>query len=222
MSAIPRDETVRRIVSSGIIAIIRSDEAKGLDQVADALAAGGVEAIEFTMTTPGALKVLEECAGRDEGARLFGAGTVLDAETARAAILAGARFLVAPTFNPAVISMAHRYDVAVLPGALTPTEMLAAFEAGADLVKLFPATALGPQYVKDVLAPLPQLRLVPVGGVSLDNVTAFIRAGAAAVGVGSNLVDRQCVREGRWVELTEKARRYSEAVQQARGVHIHE
>lgn len=216
MSRMTRLDAVQRITSSGIVAIVRMDDATGLGQVARAIQAGGVDCIEFTMNTPGALKIIEEGSAEFGDRVLLGAGTVLDPETARAAILAGARFVVMPTYNPAVIAMAHRYDVAIMPGTLTPTEMLAAWEAGADLVKLFPATAMGPQYLKDVLAPLPFLRLVPVGGVSLENTAAFLKAGAAAVAVGSNLVDKKAVKERRWDDLTDIARRFVAAVQQAR------
>ena len=211
-----RIAVAQRIIDTGVVAIVRMTESAGLREVARALVAGGIEAIEFTMTTPGALKVLEDCANDEKEQILFGAGTVLDAETARAAILAGARFLVAPTFNPAVVRLAHRYDVAAIPGVLTPTEMLAAWECGADFLKVFPATVMGPQYLKDVLAPLPQFRIIPVGGVSLQNTPAFIQAGAAAVAVGSHLVSPAAVRECRWADIEATARKFVEAVRQGR------
>ena len=216
MNRTSRLDAVGRIVTSGVVAIVRLEDARALGRVATAIKNGGVDVIEFTMTTPGALDIISHCANEFGDRVLLGAGTVLDAETARAAILAGARFLVSPTFNPRVVTTAHRYDVAVLPGVLSPTEMITAWEQGADLLKVFPATALGPQYLKDVLAPLPHLRLVPVGGVSLENTEAFIRAGAVAVAVGSNLVDKQAVKEGRWEVLTELARRFTQTVQDAR------
>jgi 2-dehydro-3-deoxyphosphogluconate aldolase/(4S)-4-hydroxy-2-oxoglutarate aldolase len=207
---------VRRICTSGVVAIIRLDDAASLGHVARAIRDGGVDVIEFTMTTPGALAIIERCTVEFGDEVLLGAGTVLDSETARAAILAGARFLVMPTFNPPVITMAHRYDVAVMPGALTPTELLAAWEQGADLLKVFPATALGPSYLRDLLAPLPFLRMVPVGGVSLDNAAAFIKAGAAAIAVGSNLVGRAAVRNADWGALTDIAKRFADTVKLAR------
>lgn len=216
MSKLTRVDAVQRIISCGVVAIVRMDDAAGLGQVAHAIKDGGVDVIEFTMTTPGALDIIEKSSAEFGTSVLLGAGTVLDTETARAAILAGARFLVAPIFNPAVIDLAHRYDVAVLPGTFTPTEMLTAWEAGADLLKVFPATALGPQYFKDVLAPLPYLRMVPTGGVSLENAADFIKAGAVAIAVGSNLVDRKAVKEGRWDVLTATAKKFIEAVQGAR------
>ena len=216
MAKLGRLAAVERVISSGVVAIVRMDDASGLGQVARAIKEGGVDIIEFTMTTPGALDIIAKCSAEFGDSVLLGAGTVLDTETARAAILAGARFLVSPTLNTAVIDMAHRYDVATLPGVFTPTEMLTAWEAGADLLKVFPATALGPQYFKDVLAPLPYLRMVPTGGVSLENTADFIKAGAVAVAVGSNLVNRKAVKEGRWADLTATARKFIEAVQGAR------
>jgi 2-dehydro-3-deoxyphosphogluconate aldolase / (4S)-4-hydroxy-2-oxoglutarate aldolase len=216
MSKITRLDAVQRIMSCGVVAIVRMDDAAGLGQVAQAIKEGGVDVIEFTMTTPGALNIIEKCSAEFGSSVLLGAGTVLDTETARAAILAGARFLVAPTLNTTVIDLAHRYDVAMVPGTFTPTELLTAWEAGADLLKVFPATALGPQYFKDVLAPLPYLRMVPTGGVSLENCADFIKAGAVAVAVGSNLVDKKVVKEARWDALTATARKFVEAVQGAR------
>jgi len=216
MAKLGRLAAVERVISSGVVAIVRMDDASGLGQVARAIKEGGVDIIEFTMTTPGALDIIAKCSAEFGDSVLLGAGTVLDTETARAAILAGARFLVSPTLNTDVIDMAHRYDVATLPGVFTPTEMLTAWEAGADLLKVFPATALGPQYFKDVLAPLPYLRMVPTGGVSLENTADFIKAGAVAVAVGSNLVSRKAVKEGRWADLTATARNFIEAVQGAR------
>ena len=216
MAKLGRLAAVQRVINSGVVAIVRMDDAAGLGQVARAIKDGGVDIIEFTMTTPGALDIIAKCTAEFGDSVLLGAGTVLDTETARAAILAGARFLVAPTLNTAVIDLAHRYDVAVLPGVFTPTEMLTAWEAGADLLKVFPATALGPQYFKDVLAPLPYLRMVPTGGVSLENTADFIKAGAVAVAVGSNMVDRKMVKEGRWADLTATAKKFVAAVQGAR------
>ncbi len=212
-----KDEELQRIAEGGVVAVVRMREAGPLVQVAQALAAGGIGAIEFTMTTPGALRVVEEVTARFGDQVVWGAGTVLDPETCRAAILAGARFVVAPTFNPHVIEVCRRYSVIAVPGAFTPTEILAAWESGADVVKVFPATALGPQYFKDVLAPLPQVKLLPTGGVSLENVGAFIRAGAVAVAVGGNLVRQDDVAAGRFDALAERAAQYVAAVKAARG-----
>ncbi len=212
-----KDEELQKIVAGGVVAVVRMREAGPLAQVAQALAAGGIGAIEFTMTTPGALAVIEEVTTRFGDEVVWGAGTVLDPETCRAAILAGARFIVAPTFNPRVIEVCHRYSVIAVPGAFTPTEILTAWESGADIVKVFPATTLGPQYFKDVLAPLPQVKLLPTGGVSLANVGDFIRAGAVAVAVGGNLVRHDDVAAGRFDALAERAAQYVAAVKAARG-----
>jgi 2-dehydro-3-deoxyphosphogluconate aldolase/(4S)-4-hydroxy-2-oxoglutarate aldolase len=211
-----RGKQIDRIEQSGVIAIVRFDRSEELVRVARAIAEGGVDVIEFTMTIPGALKTIEAAAQELSGRVLIGAGTVLDPETARAAILAGAEFIVAPTLNRPVIELSHRYDKVVIPGAYTPTEILNAWEWGADFVKVFPAEIGGPAYFKAVRAPLPQVRMIPVGGVSLENTAEFIRAGAAAIAVGSNLVEKKAVAEGRYAQLTELARRFCEAVRSAR------
>ncbi|MHB1004492.1 MAG: bifunctional 4-hydroxy-2-oxoglutarate aldolase/2-dehydro-3-deoxy-phosphogluconate aldolase [Chloroflexota bacterium] len=212
-----KEDDLQKMLDGGVVAVVRMREAGPLVQVAEALAAGGIAAIEFTMTTPGALKTIEEVASRGDGKVVWGAGTVLDPETCRAAILAGARFIVAPTLNPKVIEVCRRYSVIAVPGAFTPTEILTAWELGADVVKVFPATALGPQYFKDVLAPLPQVRLMPTGGVSLENTGEFVRAGAAAVAVGGNLVRSDDVAAGRFDALAERAVKFVAAVRAARG-----
>mgnify|MGYP001017258366 CR=1 FL=1 len=204
------------MLETGVVAIVRLDSSENLVRVAEAIAEGGVRHIEFTMTTPGALRTLEEVSGRLGGDVVFGAGTVLDSESARAAILAGARFIVAPNLNPDVIRLCNRYGVVSMPGALTPTEILQAWEAGADVVKVFPCNMFGPGYLSAVLAPLPQVRLAPVGGVDADNVSAYIRAGAACVGVGSSLVSNRLVAGGDWAALTERARAFVRGVQEGR------
>jgi 2-dehydro-3-deoxyphosphogluconate aldolase/(4S)-4-hydroxy-2-oxoglutarate aldolase len=207
-----KGDVLGRILDSKVIAVVRLDTSAQLLQVARAIRAGGVEVIEFTMTTPDALSMIEET-GRTLGDDvLLGAGTVLDAETARLAILAGARFLVSPTLSRETIETCHRYDVVSIPGALTPTEILTAWEWGADLVKVFPARVGGPQYISDLLAPLPQVRLVPTGGVGPSNAGEFIRAGAKAVAVGSALVSTEVVAKGDFDLLTERARQLVAAV----------
>ena len=211
-----KDEELRRIEECGVVAVVRLQDAGPLLQVAEALQAGGISAIEFTMTTPGALAVIEQVTSRYPDKVVWGAGTVLDPETCRAAILAGARFIVAPTLNPRVIEVCRRYSVAAVPGAFTPTEILTAWECGADVVKVFPATALGPTYFKDVLAPLPQVKLLPTGGVSLENCGDFIKAGAVAVAVGSNLVKPADVAAGRFEAIAERAAQFAAAVRSAR------
>ncbi len=211
-----REQHAQWIERTALIAIVRLDSSAQLVQAAKAIAAGGVSVIEFTLTTPGALRTIEESVKELGSQVLIGAGTVLDAESARAAILAGAEFVVAPTLNVDVIEMCHRYDKVVIPGAYTPTEILTAWEHGADFVKLFPAEIGGPAYLKAVRGPLPQVKLIPVGGVSLETAGPFIRAGAVALGVGSNLVDKKAVAEGRFTQLTAVAQALTQAVQKAR------
>jgi 2-dehydro-3-deoxyphosphogluconate aldolase/(4S)-4-hydroxy-2-oxoglutarate aldolase len=209
-------DIVRKLLESGVIAIIRSRSSDQLLAVADAIQAGGVVAIEVTMTTPNALRIIEKAAARYESGVLFGVGSVLDPESARAAILAGARFVVYPTMSAETIRLCNRYAVPVIPGAFTPNEILAAWEAGADLVKVFPADVGGPGYIKAVKAPLPQVRLVPVGGVNLDTAADFIRAGSDVVAVGSALVDQAMVDAGRFEEIRDRARRFCEEVTRGR------
>jgi len=212
-----RAEAVATIEKLGAIAVVRLDDAARLRPVVEALAAGGVRAIEVTTTIPGALDALAALKRSPIGQILLGAGTVLDAETARLAILAGARFIVSPTFSARVVELCHRYDVVAMPGAYTPTELVTAWEAGADLVKVFPAGGLGPGYLADLRGPLPQLRLVPTGGVTADNAGAFLAAGAVAVGVGGALVEREAVARGEYGRMTEQALRLTRAIRAARG-----
>lgn len=194
------------IRTTGVIAIMRTQSSEQLLHAADAIREGGVRAIEVTLTTPGALSVIEQAVSRYGPDVLFGAGTVLDAESARAAILAGAQFIVAPTLNLDLITLCRRYSVPVVPGAYTPTEALTAWEHGASMVKIFPAGVGGPAYLKAIRAPLPQLELVPVGGVTIDNTADFVRAGAAAVGVGSALISQKLLDAQDFPTLTERAR----------------
>jgi 2-dehydro-3-deoxyphosphogluconate aldolase/(4S)-4-hydroxy-2-oxoglutarate aldolase len=178
---------------------------------ADALLAGGVSAIEVTMTTPGALDIVHEATNRYGSDVLFGVGSVLDAETARAAILAGAGFVVCPVLDLKTIEMCRRYSVPVVPGGFTPTEIITAWQAGADIVKVFPASLGGPSLIKAVLAPLPQVRVMPVGGVNLDTAAAFVQAGAVGLGVGSSLVNQKLLDAGDFAEITARARKFREA-----------
>ena len=196
--------------------MIRMKDAAKLRRVVDAIAEGGVRAIEVTMTVPGAVELIATLARSLPADILLGAGTVTDAGTARAVIDAGARYVVSPVFRRDVIAACHERDVAVAPGCFTPTEILDAHDAGADVIKIFPATALGPQFVKDVRAPLPQVRLMPTGGVSLDNAGDWIKAGAVAVGVGSALLDTKAIDEGRFEVMTANARRIVASVASAR------
>ena len=206
-------QTIRQ---TGVIAILRAKSSEQLLTAADAIRTGGVRAIEVTMTTPGSLAIIEQARARYSQEVYFGAGTVLDPESARAAILAGAQFVVAPSLKPAVIELCHRYSIPVFPGAYTPTEILTAWEAGADMVKIFPASVGGPGFIKALKAPLPQIEMVPVGGVNLGNTADFIRAGSAAVGVGGELLDIKLLEARDWPALTERARQFVEAVAKGR------
>ena len=216
-------DILNRLLDTGVVAIVRLSERDAgaaptdtLQRVADAIAAGGVRFIEFTMTTPRALETLQAVTERYGDELIFGAGTVLDAETARHALLAGARFIVAPTLDEPTITLCKRYAALAMPGALTPTEILRAWELGADVVKVFPCDLFGPAYIKALKAPLPQVRLAPVGGVGPDNVTEYIRAGAACVGVGSSLVSGALVQAQDWATLTVRARALIAGVQAGR------
>jgi 2-dehydro-3-deoxyphosphogluconate aldolase / (4S)-4-hydroxy-2-oxoglutarate aldolase len=211
-----RQAVVRAIQDLGVVAVIRMRDAAKLRAVVDAIADGGVRAIEVTMTVPDAVGLIAKLASSLPPEILLGAGTVTDADTARAVIDAGARFVVGPVFRPDVIAACHERDVPAAPGCFSPTEILDAHERGADIVKVFPATALGPSYVRDVRAPLPQLKLMPTGGVTLDNAGDWIRAGAIAVGVGSALLDAKAIDEGRLEVLTANARRIVASVAAAR------
>lgn len=211
-----KSEKLKLIRETGIVAIMRAKSHKQLIAAADAIKAGGVRVIEVTMTTPGALNVVESAKKKYGEQVLFGAGSVLDSETARAAILAGADFIVAPTLNLDMVALCNRYSIPVMPGCYTPTEALTAWEAGADMIKLFPASVGGADFVKAILAPLPQLEIVPVGGVDLDTAADFIRKGAAALGVGSSLVNQQLLDAGDLDELTRRAKAFIAEVQKGR------
>ena len=210
-------ETLHRIIEVGIVPVVRTASSEEALQAVEAIKAGGVPVVEITMTVPGALRVIEKVAARYGADVLVGAGTVLDAETARACILAGAEFIVSPALNLDTIAMCRRYGKVVMPGALTPTEVLAAWQAGADFVKVFPCDSVGgAKYLKSLKAPLPQIQMVPTGGVSLQTAADFIKAGASALGVGSDLVNDQTLREGLESLITERARRFVEIVKAAR------
>ena len=211
-----RASLVQGIEACGVVAVIRMRDARKLRAVIDALAEGGVRAIEVTMTVPNAVAIIAELAPSLPSSFLLGAGTVTDADTARAVIDAGARFVVGPVFRPAVIDVCRERDVAVAPGCFSPTEILDAHEYGADIIKVFPATALGPQFIKDIRAPLPQLKIMPTGGVTLDNAGDWIRAGAIAVGVGSALLDTAAIESGKLDVITGNARRIVASVASAR------
>lgn len=212
-----RHENLQRVLDRGIVAIIRANSSEQLVQVARALYEGGVDIVEVTFTTPGVVEVIS-AVRKDLGKHvLVGAGTVLDPETARTAILAGAEFLVSPTVNVDVIRLALRYDKGIMPGAYTPTEVLTAWEAGADIVKLFPAEIGGPAYLKALKGPLPQVRMMPTGGVNQQTLKDFVKAGACAVGLGSQLVEKDALERGDFARITSLARQYVDLMAQARG-----
>lgn len=210
-------DDLQRMLHSGIVAVVRAPNGEGMAELSEALAAGGVDAVEITFTVPKAHHVLEEVAERVGDRILLGAGTVLDSETARIAILAGARFIVSPTINLEVIRLCHRYDRVVVPGAMTPTEVLTAWEAGADVVKIFPSEVVGPAYFKAIHGPLPQVRLMPSGGVNLQTAADFLRAGAAVLSVGGALVDPAALAAREFSKIEATARQYVEIVRQFRG-----
>ncbi len=211
-----KEDHLRQVLDGGIVAVVRSPDSEQLVEVARALADGGVCVVEITMTVPDALDVVRQVRKALGDRLLLGAGTVLDAETARAALLAGAEFLVAPTVNLDVIRLCQRYDRLVMPGAFTPTEILAAWEAGADVVKVFPADVVGPAFFKAMRGPLPQVRLMPTGGVDLDTAAAFLRAGACCLGVGTQLVEPKAVADRNFDRIRDLARQYVAIVKQVR------
>ncbi|MGI6542568.1 MAG: bifunctional 4-hydroxy-2-oxoglutarate aldolase/2-dehydro-3-deoxy-phosphogluconate aldolase [Limnochordia bacterium] len=211
-----RDEAIKRITQSGVIGVMRGMQAGTTELTARALYAGGVEVLEVTVDAPGAMRLIADVTEALGDKALIGAGTVLDAETARAALLAGAQFIFCPTLNVDVISMANRYGKIAIPGVMTPTEMLQAYTAGAPMVKLFPAQAVGPDFIKQVRGPLPYIPIVPTGGVNADNVQAYVKAGAAAVGIGGALVDLAAIQAGRYELLTKRAQEFVRLVAEAR------
>ncbi|MCX5907212.1 MAG: bifunctional 4-hydroxy-2-oxoglutarate aldolase/2-dehydro-3-deoxy-phosphogluconate aldolase [Deltaproteobacteria bacterium] len=211
-------EALAMILEEGVVPVIRVASAEEALEVAKALKEGGISVIEVTMTVPGAMDVIKEVSQKFKGKVLLGAGTILDAETARLALINGAQFLVTPTLNVEVIKMSNRYSAVVIPGALTPTEILTAWEAGADLVKVFPIGQVGgPAYIRAIKAPLPHIPLVPTGGVNLQNAGEFIKAGAAAIAAGGELVDKKAVAEKKYSVVIENARKFLAEVKKARG-----
>ncbi len=211
-----KPEIIQRLLNPGIVAIIRAESSEQLVGVAAALAEGGITAIEVTMTTPNALQVITEVAARFGDRIVMGVGTVLDTETCRAAILAGAEFVVTPVTKPEVIRLCNRYGKPIASGAFTPTEALLSYESGADFVKLFPADQVGPTYIKNILAPLPMLQIIPTGGVSPETVGDFVRAGSVAVGAGSTLISKEALKKGDFAAITARAREFVNAIQAAR------
>jgi 2-dehydro-3-deoxyphosphogluconate aldolase / (4S)-4-hydroxy-2-oxoglutarate aldolase len=211
-------DVLKQIRTVGIVPVVRAASSSEAMEAIDAIKEGGVPILEITMTVPGAIKVIEDVAKRYGNDVLVGAGTVLDAETARACMLAGAQFIVSPALNLDTIACCRKYGIAIMPGALTPTEVLTAWTAGADCVKVFPAGAMGgASYLKALKAPFPQIDMIPTGGVSLKTAADFIKAGSLALGVGADLVDTSAIREGNTKIITERARQYVEIVKEARG-----
>jgi 2-dehydro-3-deoxyphosphogluconate aldolase / (4S)-4-hydroxy-2-oxoglutarate aldolase len=211
-----KESDLRRVLDCGIVAVVRSPDSQQLVEAARALADGGVTIVEITMTVPNALDVVRAVRQALGDRLLLGAGTILDPETARAALLAGAEYLVAPTVNLDVIKLCQRYDKLVMPGAFTPTEILTAWEAGADIVKVFPAEVVGPAFFKAVRGPLPQIRMMPTGGVDLNTALDFLKAGACCLGVGSQLIEPKAVAERNFDRIRELAKQYVGIVRQFR------
>jgi 2-dehydro-3-deoxyphosphogluconate aldolase/(4S)-4-hydroxy-2-oxoglutarate aldolase len=207
-----RDEVLDIILATKVIAVIRMSDTEKLTRVVEAIKKGGVCAIEITMTTPSALEIITEMAKRRSSGTLIGAGTVLDAATAEAVIRAGAEFVVSPITNFDMIAICRRNDTFVAPGAFSPTEIVSAWEKGADVVKVFPATSVGPKYFQDIKGPLPQVRLMPTGGVSIENAREFIRCGACCVAIGTALLDKKAIAAEDWTALTDKAKALVESL----------
>ena len=212
-----KEKNLQAISDCGVVAIVRAESPHEALEICLAISRGGVKPIEITMTVPGAIEAMKELKNQLKDKVILGAGTVLDPETAKAVIYAGAEFVVSPTLNTEVIKVCRRYSKISIPGALTPTEILIAWEAGADIVKIFPASRMGgPKYLGDLKGPLPQIKLLPTGGVELDNTGDFIKAGAVAVAVGTSMVDKKAVTEKKFDIITENARKFREAVKSAR------
>jgi 2-dehydro-3-deoxyphosphogluconate aldolase / (4S)-4-hydroxy-2-oxoglutarate aldolase len=208
---------LQEIIESGVVAVIRGAQPETIVPIAQSLAAGGVIAIEITAETPGALRLIEKVSTELGDQIIAGAGTILDPETARSAIMYGAKFIFSPTLNKETIKMAKRYGVISVPGAFTPTEILTGYEYGADIIKVFPANVVGPGFLKDVHGPLPHIPLMPTGGINLENTGSYIKAGAVAVGVGSTLVNtKEVMNEAYFRNLTVKATLFVEQVKEAR------
>lgn len=210
-------KVLSRIVDSGLVAIVRTDSPEQASRIADACARGGVAALEVTFTVPGATAVISDLAKRYQPEQLIiGAGTVLDPETARIAILAGAQFLVSPSVNTETARLANRYQIPYMPGACSVRDVVDAMECGADIIKVFPGETLGPAFIKAVMAPLPQASLMPTGGVSIENAATWIQAGAVALGVGGHLIAGAKTHD--FESITDLARRFIEAIREARGL----
>jgi 2-dehydro-3-deoxyphosphogluconate aldolase/(4S)-4-hydroxy-2-oxoglutarate aldolase len=212
-----KSEVLARILDSGVVAVIRMKDTDRLLKVIEAVRSGGVKAIEITMTVPGAVDIIRQLSKSVPPDVLIGAGTVVDPETAEKVIEAGACFVVGPVLNLSVLSLCVNRGIVVVPGCYTPTEILAGWKAGADIIKVFPATSLGPKYFKDLRGPFPDIRLMPTGGVTIENAGEWIIAGACAVGIGSDLLDKKAIEEERYEVLTERSARMVQNVKAAKG-----
>ncbi|BCJ87599.1 bifunctional 4-hydroxy-2-oxoglutarate aldolase/2-dehydro-3-deoxy-phosphogluconate aldolase [Effusibacillus dendaii] len=213
---LPKVELLQKLVGSGVIAVMRRIPEESAEQVAESLVAGGITALEVTLDSSNALSTIRRLSAKLKERAVVGAGTVLDGVSARLAIDSGADFLLSPSLHQDVIRTALRYGKIAVPGVMTPTEMITAVEWGADFVKMFPAAGLGASYIKDVKAPFPHIQVIPTGGIDLRNIASFIEAGAAAVGIGGNLLDRQAIAQSDFEKLTETAKQYVAAVRNAR------
>ena len=211
-----RKEILNIIEDSGIVAVIRLNDTSKIEYIIDALGGGGVKALEITMTTPNAMGIIKQLSSKINDDFLIGVGTVLDGITAENAIQAGAQFVVSPILDEQIISTSHCFDKPVFPGAYTPTEIFHAWKMGADIVKVFPATSLGPQFFKDIHGPLPEIKLTPTGGVSLENAAEFIRKVAACIGVGTALLNKDLIKNSKWPELTQLAKYFVAEVKKGR------
>ncbi len=212
-----RTQIIKTIEETGLVPVVRAASSDEAMRVIDAIKEGGVSVLEITMTVPGAVKVIEEVVAKYGSEATVGAGTVLDPETARACILAGAQFIVSPALNLDTIALCRRYSVPVMPGALTPTEVVTAWQAGADFVKVFPCGSMGgASYIKNLKGPLPHIKFIPTGGVSLKTAADFVKAGSSALGVGTDLVDVKAIRAGEAHVVTERARQFTEIIREAR------
>lgn len=215
--ALTKTDVLDRMHDLGLVPVLRAESEEQALALAAAIAAGGVSVLEVTMTVPGAVRVMARLA-KERPDILIGAGTVLDPETARICMLEGAQFVVSPALNVKTVEICQRYDIAVLPGALTPTEVVTAWQAGADVIKIFPASAMGgAKYLKSLKAPLPQVEMIPTGGVSLTTAREFLEAGAFALGVGADLVDPKAIEAGQAATITANAKKYLEIVREFRG-----
>lgn len=210
-------ENIQRLIDSGLVAVVRRPPQEKIAPIAEALVSGGVGALEITVDTDGAFEMIQKLKQQYEGKVLVGAGTVLDAATAKRAIESGADFIFSPIFDVETIQLTNRYGKISIPGVMTPTEMVQAYQAGADILKVFPADALGKDYIKNLQGPLGHIPMMPTGGVSIENVEHFIKSGAVAVGVGGTLLDKKAIDENNYELLLQKAREFSEAIKRARG-----